>query len=64
MVGWGDTMREYSHFMAPSGNLRLVRFSVKLKLQDRAECGNDPLLGIEDPVTYAPMFSVVQISTG
>ena len=43
MVGWlADSFRKYYHFVAPSCKLELARFSVGLRIQDGAECGNRP----------------------
>ena len=36
----GGSFRKSSHFVAPSCKLELERFSVQLKIQDGAECGN------------------------
>ena len=39
--GWVvGSLGNLHHFVAPSCKLRLARFSARLKLQDRAECGN------------------------
>ena len=41
MVGWmDDSFRKYCHFVAPSYKLELARFSILLRIQDEAECGN------------------------
>jgi hypothetical protein len=40
----GGPVGKYNHFVAPSCKLRLARFSARLKFQDRAECGNKPVV--------------------
>ena len=36
----GYSFRKYCHFVAPSCKVELARFSVLLRIQDGAECGN------------------------